>query len=130
MKMLKAKVTDKEIRDGYYTIALGYCDAQNILKYEGARFYNYGVYGWRYDVYELDWNLAICTGYQPIKSIPEKLNRRAVEIIEKYDKKAESLKSSDYKNYANYRRAIERLYKKMVAELKGIINYNSVNGVK
>ena len=128
--MLKAKVTDKEIRDGYYTIALGYCDAQNILKYEGARFYNYGVYGWRYDVYELDWNLAICTGYQPIKSIPEKLNRRAVEIIEKYDKKAESLKSSDYKNYTNYRRAIERLYKKMVAELKGVINYESVNGVK
>ena len=128
--MIKAKVTDREVREGYYTISLGYCDAQNILKYQAAKFYNYGVYGWRYDVYELDWNLAICTGYQPIKSIPEKLNRKAVEIIEKYDKKAESLKSSDYKTYTNYRKAIERLYKKMVAELKGVINYNSANGVK
>ena len=128
--MLKVKVSDKELRNGYYTIALGYCDAQNILKYEGARFYNYGIYGWRYDVYELDWNLAICTGYQPIKSIPEKLNRKAVEIIEKYDKKAENLNRNNYKNYENYRRAIERLYKKMVTELKGVINYNSVNGVK
>lgn len=128
--MLKVKVTDRQLREGYYTIEVGYCDAQNILRFANARFYNYGVYGWRYDVYELDWNLAICTGYQPIKSIPEKLNRRAVEIIEKYDKKAETLKSSDYKNYENYRRAIERLYKKMVAELKAVINYNSVNGVK
>ena len=84
--MLKVKVSDKEIRNGYYTIALGYCDAHYILKYKAARFYNYGVYGWRYDVYEIDWNLAICTGYQPIKSIPEKLNRKAVEINEKYDK--------------------------------------------
>ena len=125
--MLKAKVSDKEIRNGYYTIAIGYCDAQNILKYKAARFYNYGVCGWRYDVYEIDWNLAICTGYQPIKSIPEKLNRKAVEIIEKYDKKAESLKTSDYKNYDNYRKAIERLYNKMVGELKGIINYNTVS---
>ena len=33
--MLKVKVSDKELRGGYYTIALGYCDAQNILKYEG-----------------------------------------------------------------------------------------------
>lgn len=128
--MLKVKVTDRQLREGYYTIEVGYCDAQNILKYEGARFYNYGVYGWRYDVYELDWNLAICTGYQPIKSIPEKLNRRAVEIIEKYDKKAETLKSSDYKSYENYRRAIERLYNRMVAELKEVVNYSTVNGNK
>lgn len=127
MKMLKAKVSDKEIRDGYYTIALGYCDAQNILKYKAARFYNYGVYGWRYDVYELAWNLAICTGYQPIKSIPEKLNRKAVEIIEKYDKKAAALNSSNYKNYKNYGKAIERLYNKMVGELLEVVNYNTVS---
>lgn len=128
--MLKVKVTDKEIRDGYFTIKVGYCDAQNILTYQSARYYNYGVYGWRYDVYELDFNLAICTGYSPIKSIPEKINRQAVEIIEKYDKKAGALRSSDYKNYANYRRAIERLYNKMVAELKTVVNYTTVYGDK
>lgn len=125
--MIKAKVTDREVRDGYYTISLSYCGAQNILKFEGAKFYNYGVYGWRYDVYELDWNLAICTGYQPIKSIPEKLNNQAVEIITKYDKKANALDYRNYKNYENYRKAYERLYKKMVGELKAIINYDTVN---
>lgn len=128
--MLKVKVSDKELRNGYYTIALGYCEAQNILKYQAAKFYNYGVYGWRYDVYELDWNLAICTGYQPIKSIPEKVNRAAVEIIEKFDKKAAALDSCNYKGYDNYRRAIERLYNRMVKELKAVVNYTTVNGVK
>lgn len=128
--MLKAKVTDKEIRNGYYTISLSYCGAQNILAFKNARFYNYGVYGWRYDVYELDWNLAICTGYQPIKSIPEKINRAAVEIIEKYDKKAAALNSCDYKKFDNYRRAIERLYNRMVKELKAVVNYTTVNGDK
>ena len=128
--MLKVKVTDKEIREGYFTIKVGYCGAQNILTYQGARYYNYGVYGWRYDVYELDYNLAICTGYSPIKSIPEKINAQAVEIIEKYDKKAGSIRSSDYKSYTNYRRAIERLYNKMVKELKAVVNYSTVYGDK
>lgn len=125
--MIKVKITDRELRQGYYTISLGYCDAQNICKYQAARFYNYGVYGWRYDVFELDYNLAICTGYQPVKSIPEKINRAAVAIIEKYDKKAGALRSSDYKSYTNYRRAIERLYSKMVGELKAVVNYSTVN---
>ena len=128
--MLKAKVTNQEVRNGYFTISLSYCGAQNILTYQGAKFYNYGVYGWNYDVYELDYNLAICTGYRPIKSIPEKLNRKAVEVITKYDKKAASLDSRNYKKYENYRKAIDRLYNKMVAELKTIVNYSTVYGDK
>ena len=124
--MMKVKVTDKEVKEGYYTIALGYCDAQNILNFQPARFYNYGVYGWRYDVYELDWNLAICTGYSPIRSIPKNLNEKAVEIIRRYDKKAEVMRYKDYKKYDNYRRSLDRLYKKMVEELKTVINYQTV----
>lgn len=128
--MLKAKVTNQELRNGYFVIAIGYCGAQNILTYQGARYYNYGVYGWDYDAYELDYNLAICTGYRPIKSIPEKLNKQAAEVVYKYDKKAAALDSRNYKGYENYRKAIERLYKKMVAELKAIVNYSTVYGDK
>ena len=128
--MLKARITNKELREGYYTIELSYGAAQNILKFQPARFYNYGVYGWNYDVYELDWNLAICTGYRPVKSIPEKLNKQAREIVKKYDKKAEALRSWDYKKYENYRKAIDRLYNNMVTELNELINYTTVNGGK
>lgn len=124
--MMKVKVTDKEVREGYYTIELGYCDAQNILNFQPARFYNCGVYGWRYDVYELDFNLAICTGYSPIRSIPKKLNEQAVEIIRKYDKKAEASMHKQYKKWENHRRVIDRLYKNMVEELKTVINYQTV----
>ena len=128
--MIKAKVTDREVREGYYTISLSYCGAQDILNFQSAKFYNYGVYGWRYDVYELDYNLAICTGYSPIRSIPEKMNRAAVEVITKYNDKARKTESRNYKTYTNYRRAIERLYKKMVAELKAIVNYSTVSGTE
>lgn len=128
--MIKAKVTDRELRSGYYVIKLGYCGAQNILKFQPARFYNYGVYGWRYDVYELDWCLAICTGYQPIKSIPEKINNNAVAIIEKYDKKAAAIRSADFRSFDGYRKAIDKLYNKMVNELKKAVNYETVEGVK
>lgn len=126
--MLKAKVTNQELRNGYFVIAISYCGARNILNFAGARFYNYGVYGWNYDVYELDYNLAICTGYRPVKSIPEKINKEAAEIIYKYDKKAGAIRSGNYKSFANYRRAIERLYNKMVAELKAVVNYTTVYG--
>lgn len=126
--MLKAKVTNQELRNNYFVIAISYCGAQNILNFKGARFYNYGVYGWNYDAYELGYNLAICTGYRPVKSIPEKINKQASEIIYKYDKKAEAIRSSNYKSYTNYRRAIERLYNKMVAELKAVVNYTTVYG--
>ena len=128
--MLKVRITNKELREGYYTIELSYGATQNILKFQPARFCNYGVYGWNYDVYELDWNLAICTGYRPVKSIPEKLNKQAREIVKKYDKKAEALHSWDYKKYENYRKAIDRLYNNMVNELNALINYTTVNGGK
>lgn len=128
--MLKARITNKELREGYYTIELSYGAAQNILKFQPARFYNYGVYGWNYDVYEIDWNIAICTGYRPVKSIPEKLNKQAKEIVNKYDKKASTLCSWNYKRYENYRKAIDRLYNNMVRELNELINYTSVNGEK
>lgn len=128
--MMKVKITNKDLRQGYYTISLGYCDAQDILKFQAARFYNYGLYGWNYDVYEIDWNIAICTGYRPIKSVPEKINQEAAAIIRKYNKKAAGLNSWDYKSYANYRRSIERLYNRMVNELKEVVNYSTVNGKK
>lgn len=128
--MMKVKITNKELRDGYYTIRLGYCDAQDILKFQPARFYNSGVYGWNYDVFEIDWNLAICTGYRPIQSIPEKLNTAAVAIIRKYNNKAGKLNSWNYKSYTSYRRAVDRLYNRMVDELKAVINYETVNGGK
>ena len=46
-------------------LAVGYCDAQNLLKAHNPYAYTCGVYGWNYDVYEA-YDMYICTGYRSI----------------------------------------------------------------
>lgn len=65
---MKIKMTRKDIEQGYDKVyCLGYCEAQYLLR--GAREigYNCGLYGWNYDVYEIEHNgemVAVCTGYR------------------------------------------------------------------
>ena len=77
---MKKKITRNETKRYYNNIIkIGYCDAQYILYYDEPQFYNHGVYGWNYDVYDFG-DIAICTGYNPIGNV--KPNH---EIIRKYD---------------------------------------------
>lgn len=82
---MKYKATIRECRNLYNCIKVGYCGLQNLLHYESPTAYTCGVYGWNFDVYELD-NLSITTGYRGMVG-------RSVdyELIRKYDKKAESI---------------------------------------
>ena len=81
---MKTKVTQKEIREGFYNIqSIPYCDLQTIL--DGGpynpTYYNSGVYGWNFDVYtdpEFP-NTCICTGY---RSNPGKMILSREEIAE------------------------------------------------
>ena len=60
------KLTQKDIRDNFFTIAVGYCDLQTLLSMEGTAFYTAGIYGKNADVYiYTDRNAAIVTGYRP-----------------------------------------------------------------
>jgi len=83
---MKFKTTAKAIRDGYYTIiGVGYCDLQNLLKYKDPVAYTCGVYGWSFDVYDID-RVAICTGY---RVMPSKNSSHDYKLIREYDKMAE-----------------------------------------
>ena len=77
---MKTKITRNELKRYYNdVIRIGYCDAHYILYYDNPQFYNHGVYGWNYDVYDFG-DIAICTGYNPVGNI-----KPNYEIVRKYD---------------------------------------------
>ena len=61
--MAKARTTAKWVSDNYNCISIGYCDLQFLLRFQEARFYTCGVYGWNFDVYTFG-DYAITTGYR------------------------------------------------------------------
>lgn len=66
---MKFKTTAKEIKNGYYyVIPAGYCALQSLLSYKSPVAYSCGVYGWNFDLYDID-GVAIVTGY---RTMPQK----------------------------------------------------------
>ena len=86
---MKTKVTKKQILNSYANvISVGYCRLQNLLSYESERHYTTGVYGWNADIYEINSNTVIVTGYRPFgKSVSS-------DIIKEYKDKAALIKSN------------------------------------
>lgn len=67
---MKIKVTKKSIMETYpYVIKIGYCNAYNLLKGHTARMYTAGVYGWNSDIYIMDEDTVVVTGYRPFGNI-------------------------------------------------------------
>lgn len=85
---MKFKTTRKAIVNGSANIiSIGYCDAQYLLRYHDPVAYTCGVYGWNFDVYEVD-GVTICTGYRGMpgrsaKNVHE-YEKQAREIVDKY----------------------------------------------
>lgn len=83
---MKKKITRNDMKMWYNDIIkIGYCNAQHLLYCNVPQYYNYGVYGWNYDVYDFG-NTAICTGYRPIGNI-----NAPYEIVRKYDDMARTI---------------------------------------
>lgn len=61
---MKFKTTTKAIREWNKNIkSAGYCELQNLLRGIEPVAYTCGVYGWNYDVYQIN-GVTICTGYR------------------------------------------------------------------
>lgn len=61
---MKLQVKETEVKQILNLLAIGYCEAQNLLRYETPRCYVKGVGGWKSDIYFFD-DFAISTGYAP-----------------------------------------------------------------
>ena len=83
---MKYKTTAKEVRDGYYKIiSVGYCELQGLLSYKSPVAYTRGLYGWNFDVYDID-GVAICTGY---RGMPSKNSTTDYKLVREYEAKAD-----------------------------------------
>ena len=82
---MKYKTTAKKLKEGYYhIISVGYCELQYLLYYKSPVAYNAGVYGWNFDVYDIN-GVAIVTGY---RSMPNKHAKCDYHLAREYDDKA------------------------------------------
>lgn len=82
----------------------GYCNLQNIFKYDEPQYYNCGMYGWNCDTYiDYERDIAITTGYRNMRGvmIPR-------EIIKKYDEIAVNiLKDTFAKPYEEIKKLLD-----------------------
>lgn len=84
---MKFKTTRKAIvSNSSNIVCAGYCDLYHLLSYQSPVAYTRGVYGWNFDVYEVN-GLTICTGY---RNMP---GRRANNISE-FEDKAKAIRSN------------------------------------
>ena len=90
---MKTQTTKKAIMGAFENvIRVGYCDMQDALQWREPNFYTAGVYGWNADVYVIDYDTVIVTGYRPFGNM--ELSR---EVIDTLNKCAES--ASRYLEY-------------------------------
>ncbi|MFA5133052.1 MAG: hypothetical protein WC444_07035 [Candidatus Paceibacterota bacterium] len=83
---MKYKTTAKAVREGYHTIVrVGYCDLQSLLSNRSPVAYASGIYGWNFDVYDID-GVAICTGY---RGMPEQNSNASYDLIKEYEDKSQ-----------------------------------------
>lgn len=112
---MKIRVTKKQIMEGYTNIIVaGYCDLQWLLQYRDADFYTCGVYGWNADIYKIDNNTIIVTGYRPFGNI------RKYGLAKKYDDKARKI-------FLNYKMKYETKVKKLDKLIEKFVNESIEN---
>lgn len=83
---MKAKTTRKWIASAYTCYGTGYGDLQFLLRFQNARFYTCGIYGWNCDIFTFG-DYAITTGYRGQVHHVE----RQYEFEREYDKKAREI---------------------------------------
>jgi hypothetical protein len=84
---MKYHTTKKAIMHNYYVcVSVPYCDLQDVTSILDAESYTDGVYGWNADIYRIDGNTALVTGYRPFGSMHftdgqiSDLNKYAIEL--------------------------------------------------
>lgn len=85
--MSKARVTKKSIKERYGNIVeVPYCNLQHVLCYKMPFGYTTRVEGWAADIYYIDSDTVIATGYAPFGNI-----KPGYELCRQYEAKAEQI---------------------------------------
>lgn len=110
---MKTKVTKKMINNNYYNVVIiGYCDLQALLHYQQPLYYTAGVYGWNADIYPVDYNTVIVTGYRPFGNVRVDWDR-----MKKYENFADYINSWDCKKeYDKKKKIVNYLLERFIRE--------------
>ena len=103
---MKARITDKDARD-CVSFAIGYCDAQYLLRAFNPVFYTAGVYGRKSDIYNIN-GLYIATGYGPVGEHID------YDTVRKFDKKAQKIWSNYEEKREKRAKKVEKLLTKLI----------------
>lgn len=111
---MKTKTTKRAIMNTFTNvIKVGYCDMQSALAQREPNFYTAGVYGWNADVYVIDTDTVIVTGYRPYGNV--ELSRNVIDTLNTCAKSARQSFNYD---------AAESLARKNLDELAGGIEFD------
>lgn len=67
---MKMNVTRRFVCTSFTNIiSVSYDALQDLLKYEHPSYFTSGIYGWNADVYGIDFDTCIVTGYRPFGNI-------------------------------------------------------------
>ena len=107
---MKYRTTAKAIRqEAYNPIAVGYCELQWLLYFEEPSAYTCGVYGWNFDVYNLD-GATICTGYRGM--VGKRVN---YELVRDYDTRARHIICENIENFDKRKECVRALLREFLA---------------
>lgn len=109
---MNKQVTKKIIVEGFKNIIkVGYCELQSLLQLSNCNYYTSGVYGWDADIYIINNDTVIVTGYRPFGNVESNYNTN-----KKYDKKANEIMIQYPKKYEERKKELNELLKQYVKE--------------
>lgn len=109
---MKFRTTGKAIKANYDAVALGYCEAQTLLRTIDPIAYTCGVYGWNADIYT-NGRKAIVTGYRPIGREP----KLTVDEVRTYEAAAMVIQSDYHKPYEQRQKELAELLEDFFAKI-------------
>lgn len=113
---MKNKITRKIINENYTNVYnVGRCGISDFYQSEDAKYYNCGIYGWNYDVYEIG-GIAVLEGDRGTFGKP--LPKTCVKIIEKFRKIRQDLPWGELEKVRG--RAKKRFEKALIEDAMGL----------
>lgn len=111
---MKFKTTRKAIKENYSNIiCISYCHLQQLLSGKEPIAYTTRREGWAADIYEVNNNTVIVTGYAPFGNIhPD------YELVKEYEKKANIITSSSIINWEEKQERLNILINEFVSRVE------------
>ena len=110
---MKYHTTQKAIKNGYDTIiSVNYCRLQTLLSCAEPIAYTTRREGWGADIYDIDGNIAIVTGYAPFGNV-----KPDYETLTAYEKRAEAIRYNYTLQWDDMRDQLRDLLREFIQEV-------------